>query len=93
MKGLGWDASRSYIDSAVWNPGSIAAGALEAKEITIAGVVLGDFVIASFSLDVTDLILNAQVTATNTVTCILVNNTVGAINLASGTVRVMVLKK
>jgi len=78
---------------ASWNPGSIAAGGKEAKDITVTGAALGDFAIASFSLDVEDLILNAQVTAADTVTVVLANNTGGAINLGSGTVYVRVFKR
>ena len=77
--------------SATLDPGSIADGNEEAKEVTVTGAVLGDFAIASFSLDVTDLVLNAQVTAADTVTCILANNTGGNIDLASGTLSVLVL--
>lgn len=79
--------------SATWNPGSIANGAEEAKEITVTGAVLGDFAIASFSLDVSDLTLTANVTDDNTVTCVLANNTGGAVDLAEGTLRVRVLKQ
>jgi len=79
--------------SATWNPASIADGNEEAKEVTVTGAALGDFAIASFSLDVTDLVLDAQVTAANTVTCVLANNTGGAIDLGSGTARVKVLKQ
>jgi len=75
-----------------WDPGAIADGDEEAKEVTVTGAALGDFAIASFSLDVSDLVLNAQVTAANTVTCILANNTGGAINLGSGTIMVRVTK-
>jgi len=76
--------------SDTWDPGSINDGAEEAKEVTVTGAALGDFALASFSLDVADLVLNAQVTAADTVTCVLANNTGGAIDLASGTVRVRV---
>ena len=80
--------------SNIWNPGPIANGAEEAKEVTVIGAILGDFAIASFNLDVTDLVLNAQVTAANTVTCILANNTGRAIDLPSfGTIYVKVIKK
>lgn len=82
----------SFTGSDTWNPASIADGNEEAKEVTVTGAALGDYAIASFSLDVADLVLDAQVTAANTVTCILANNTGGAIDLASGTVRVLVLK-
>jgi hypothetical protein len=74
--------------STTWNPSSIADGNEEAKEITVTGAALGDYAMASFSLDVSDLTLNAQVTAANTVTCVLSNHTGGAIDLASGTLRV-----
>jgi hypothetical protein len=83
--------SSIYDGSATWNPAEIANGAEEAKEVTATGAQLGDFAIASFSLDVTDLVLDAQVTAANTVTCILANNTGGAIDLAEGTVYVRVM--
>jgi len=77
--------------SATWDPGSIADGDEEAKEITVTGAVLGDFVLVSFSLDVTDLLLGGSVTAADTVTALLLNNTGGAIDLASGTVRAIVI--
>lgn len=76
--------------SDTWDPGSIAAGAEEVKEITVTGAALGDFVNVSFSLDVEDLTLTAQVTAADTVTVQLSNNTGGAIDLAEGTVYVKV---
>jgi len=79
--------------SDTWNPGSIADGDEEAKEVTVTGAALGDYAVASFSLDVADLTLDAQVTAANTVTCVLANNTGGAIDLGSGTIRVLVFRK
>ena len=75
-----------------WDPGSIAAGAEEAKDITVTGAALGDFALASFSLDVADLTLTVNVTATNTVTAVLANLTGAAVNLGSGTLKVLVLK-
>jgi hypothetical protein len=74
----------------VWNPGSIDDGNEEVVEVTVNGVKLGDFVEVSFSLDVADLALVAAVTALNTVTVQLLNNTGGAIDLGSGTLRVLV---
>lgn len=78
--------------SVAWDPGSIGDGNEEAKEVTVAGAVLGDFVLCSFSLDVTDLVLRGAVTAANTVTAILANNTGGAIDLGAGTLRALVIK-
>ena len=78
--------------TATWNPGSIAVGGMEATDVTVTGAALGDFAVASFSLDVQDLTLSAAVTATNTVTVVLANNTTAAVNLASGTLAVLVFK-
>jgi hypothetical protein len=79
--------------SDTWNPGSIGDGNEEAKEVTVTGSALGDYAIASFSLDIADLVLDAQVTATDTVTCVLANNTGGAIDIASGTIYVRVFRR
>jgi hypothetical protein len=84
---LGYDGSKT------WDPGSVADGDEAATTVTVTGAELGDYAIASFSLDVTDLILDAQVTAEDTATVVLANNTGGAINLGSGTLRVKVIPK
>ena len=81
--------SITAIGSVTWNPGSIADHEEEAKEVTATGASLGDFVVVSFSLDVTDLQLDGHVTAADTVTCVLSNSTTGSINLGSGTLRVI----
>ena len=79
--------------SAAWNAGEIANGAEEAKEVTVTGAVLGDYAVASLSIDIIDLVLDAQVTAADTVTCVLANNTGGAINLAAATVYARVFRR
>ena len=79
--------------SASWDPGSIDDGDEEAKEVTVTGAALGDYAIASFSVDVEDLALDAQVSTGGTVTCVLSNNTGSAVDLGSGTVYVKVLRK
>jgi hypothetical protein len=84
---------QNYIASATWDAGSIADGDEEAKEVTVTGAALGDFAIASLSIDIADLQLSADVTAANTVTCILSNSTGGAVDLASATLYVMVIQK
>lgn len=78
--------------SATWDPGSIADGEMEATDITVTGAVLGDFVLASFSADIEDLVISAAVTAADTVTAVLANTTGGAVDLASGTVAVRVIR-
>lgn len=79
--------------SATWDAASIADGDMESKDITVTGAVLGDFVLCSLSIDNADLTLIGTVTATNTVTATLANNTGGAVDLASCTVRALVFSK
>ena len=76
-----------------WNPGSIADGDEAATDVTVTGVELGDYAVASFSLDVTDLLLNAQVTSADTVTCVLGNLTGSAVDLAEGTLSIRVFRR
>lgn len=80
--------------SATWDPASIADGDMEAVDITVAKAVLGDYVIAtSFSLDVQDLQLTADITAAGVVTAVLSNSTGAGVNLASGTIRIIVMQR
>lgn len=77
--------------TATWNPASTLDGDETAVDVTVPGAKLGDFAIASFSVDVADMSLTADVTAANTVSVVLANNTGGTVDLASGTVRVFVI--
>tara|TARA_R110002072_G_C7714544_1_gene514325 strand:+ start:403 stop:717 length:315 start_codon:yes stop_codon:yes gene_type:complete len=79
--------------SKAWDASSIADGDEEALEITVVGAALGDFVLSSLSIDVADLVLSGAVTAADTVTLILSNNTGGAIDLAAATSYCLVIKK
>ena len=88
--GNSWDFLQA---SDTWDPGNIGVGAMEAKAVTVTGAALGDYATASFSLDLADLVLDAKVTAANTVTCVLSNNTGGAVDLASGTIYVKVNRR
>lgn len=90
-----WDAILKDDISAsdTWDAGSIADGDEEAKEVTVTGAEIGDYAVASLSIDISDLVLDAQVTAADTVTCILANNTGGAVDLASATVYVRVFRR
>lgn len=80
-----------FTASATWNPASILDGDEVAVDVTVPGAKLGDFALASFSLDVADLSLTADVTAANTATAVLANNTGGAVDLGSGTLRIKVI--
>lgn len=84
-------ALRGLDGSETYDAGSIADGDEEVGEVTVTGAALGDFVLASLSIDVADLAITAAVTAANTVTYQLLNNTGGAVDLASATVRVRVI--
>lgn len=79
--------------SKAWDAGNIADGDEEALEITVVGAALGDFVLSSLSIDVADLALSGAVTAADTVTLVLSNNTGGAVNLGAATAYCMVVKK
>jgi hypothetical protein len=77
--------------TATWNPGSIADAAQETTTVTVTGAVLGDVVDGvSFSLSLQNMTMTAYVSAADTVTVVLQNESGGAVDLASGTLRVAV---
>ncbi len=78
------------LGSVTYNPSNLVDGAGEAKEVTATGAALGDFCICSFSLDVADVMFTAHVTAANTVTVWVQNESTGTVNLGSGTLKVIV---
>ncbi len=80
------------IGTATWNPAAILDGDMEAKDITVTGAALGDQVLVSASIDVTDLQLTGTVTATDTVTAVLSNSTGGSVDLGSFTATALVIK-
>jgi hypothetical protein len=89
----GLSVTKYAVGSTAVDLASIADGDEEAVEVTVTGAQLGDFVLASHSLDVTDLTVTGSVTAANTVTVIVANNTGGAIDIAAGTVYAMVIPR
>ncbi len=80
-----------YRATAAFNAASIADGNEEVFAVAVPGAVLGDLAFVAATIDVTDLELSAQVTAANTVTVSLSNNTGGAIDLAAATLNVKVV--
>jgi hypothetical protein len=78
--------------TATWDPGSVAVGSKVSTTVTVSGAALGDHVSASFSLDLQELGFSYSVSAANTVEVVLSNNTSAAVNLASGTLSVLVFK-
>lgn len=74
------------------DPPNLVAGAVVSATVTVPGAAEGDFAVASFVPMNAGISLTAQVTAANTVTVWFQNNTAGAIDLASGTLRVWLEK-
>lgn len=68
------------------------SGTFASADVTVPGAALGDFVIVSLGVDTVDAVVAGAVTAANVVTVTLLNNTTGAVNLASTTARIAVLK-
>jgi hypothetical protein len=74
--------------SQAWNPGSIANGASESLAVTVPGVVFGMVCYASLGVSTAGMTLTATVSAADTITATLSNNTGGAVDLASSTLTV-----
>ena len=73
--------------SVAWDPQNLVTGAGETKPCTVTGAVLGDKAIASMDVDLQGVILHAWVSAADTVTARLFNNTGTDKNIAAGTLR------
>jgi hypothetical protein len=86
-------ALRGLDGSATWDVGSLTDGAGESKDITVTGAAIGDFVLVSMGVDIVDMTISAQVTAADTVTVRIQNESGGTVDLASTTVRVRVLPR
>jgi hypothetical protein len=91
VEGNSWDR---LTGSATFDAGNLVDGAGETTTVTVTGAALGDFVTGvSFSLDLQGIGVTAWVSATNTVSVRFQNETTGAIDLGSGTLRVVVQKR
>lgn len=79
--------------TATWDPASISVGGSTSTSITVPGAAIGDKVLASLSTMVTnDIVISAHVSAANTVRVVLFNPSAAAVDLASGTLSVLVFK-
>lgn len=74
-----------YAGSVAYDPPSIANGAQVQTTVTVTGAAVGNVAMAAFSLDLQGMTISAAVSAANTVTVTLRNNTGGAVDLAGGT--------
>jgi hypothetical protein len=80
----------TILGSATFDPASLNDGQRSETDVTVNGAILNDFANASFGVDTQGIVLNAQVTAANTVTVTFHNETGGPIDLASSTLSVRV---
>ena len=85
LNGLG-----QLFTSRVYDPPSINSGDSATITTTLTGAVVGHFVTATFSLNLQGLVLSGYVSADNTVTTVLTNNTGAPVDLGSGTLTVAV---
>lgn len=78
--------------SATYDPANLADGAGATTTVTVTGAVLGDIATATFSLDLQGITLTAWVSAADTVSVRFQNESGGALDLASGTLKAKVEK-
>lgn len=71
---------------------AVGSGTFASADVTVPGATLGDLVLVSLAVDTVDTVVAAAVTAANTVTVTVLNNTAGAVDLASATARIVVLQ-
>src|SRR5205085_3036502 len=79
--------------SATYDAASLADGVGATTTITVTGAVLGDFVIVSHSVDLAGITVTGYVSATDTVSVRFQNESAGTLDLASGTLRALVLPR
>lgn len=92
--GAGLTVSHTYLQgAATYDPANLVDGAGATTTVTVTGAALGDFAEASFSLDLQGITLTSWVSAANTVSVRFQNETGGAIDLGSGTLRARVRKQ
>lgn len=80
-------------ETKTWNPPSLSNGSQTSTTVTVTGAAVGDPAIAGLSsISTAGWFLSANVTSTDTVTVTLMNHTGGTVDLAEGTLTVIVFK-
>ncbi len=83
----------AYSDSVDFGNAATGSGTFASVDVTVPGVALGDIVMGvSIAVDTVDTVIAGAVTAANTVTLTLLNNTTGAVNLAPAIVDFIVVR-
>lgn len=89
----GWTrTSAVLVGSKTFDWPNILAAAQSTTTVTVTGAALGDIATASMSVDLQAMQITAHVSAADTVTVVMKNDTAGAINLASATLAARVMK-
>lgn len=78
--------------TATVDPANATAGSFASVDVSVPGAAVGDFALAAPGVDTVDTVVGAAVTAENVVTVTVSNTTGGAVNLASSTWKIAVLK-
>lgn len=76
-----------------YDPPNLVSMTQATTTVAVPGSVLGDYAMASFSLTQAGVTVTAYVSAVDTVTVVFFNSTAADVNLASGTLRVRVVKQ
>lgn len=85
--------TNTFLVTATLNADSLVDGAGDTDTVAVPGVALGDMVLsASLAVDVAGLIVTAYVSAANTVSIRFQNETGGTVDLASATLRMVVVR-
>jgi hypothetical protein len=85
--------SNTFLVRATLNADSLVDGAGDTDTVAVPGVALGDMVLsASLAVDVAGLIVTAYVSAADTVSIRFQNETGGTVDLASATLRMVVVR-
>lgn len=84
---------RFLVSTVAYDPPSLADGVGTTTTITVTGAALGDFALASFSLTTSGLTITAWVSATDTVSVRLQNESGGLLDIATGTIAALVIKQ
>ena len=74
------------------NPGEVAANSQQQNDVNVSGASMGDFVVASFTLDIDGLAITAAMKSEGVAKVTLLNNTGSPITVGAGKLRVRVLK-
>lgn len=88
------DIDTIFYKTFTYNPGSLVDGAGETYLVTgVVGATLGDFVLVSAPYDLVGITVTGYVQANSVVAIRVQNESTATVDLASGTWRVLVIKK